>query len=593
MATPSASSASASTTATASPVVTSITSCPSTTTTTTTTTRAASANPAPNPSLLTVPSSATTATSATSTAATSATRYGLLDFPPGVSPSPLPTIDQTPNRFLQNCAKLDLEPNPFEVSFLAQQAGSPIPEPPSGTGFASSPNPVLPPLVPSPRYHTGIQDGHHKFPFAQPAGFVPPPGSLLTPISAALASLSDQGPSAGTAAASRPNVNPGADRGAPSTVPATGSQAMVADMASTTSEKSFAVPAAAGFQHPQQHHHHHQHHQPQPQSQPAPYAYPNTVPAGSAVPIQAASPTQSMAHDSNYPLAAYPSREYMPHPASGAPTSATIYSGHAQQSPYRHPGYLPNNDPLAPHAAAAPVPAAPHPDYRRPSTQNGSQVSAAVTVGTPVQSAATTVNVTPTSDDSPLPPHSSVSVAGSRKRARETQSPTDTPIAAAAADTCAPTPAKSSKRRGSAVSATSSRNAGKSGGSIHEDQDEKRRTFLERNRQAALKCRQKKKQWMADLQKKVDFLSTDNETLQHQATQLREEILNLKTLLLAHRDCRLLHEHINGDLVGLTWWQNEIGPVAKANGLNLAAVESTMPMNLQSYPAHPPQPRLY
>jgi hypothetical protein len=39
------------------------------------------------------------------------------------------------------------------------------------------------------------------------------------------------------------------------------------------------------------------------------------------------------------------------------------------------------------------------------------------------------------------------------------------------------------------------------------------------------------------LQAKVEYLTNDNETLQNQAQSLREEILNLKTLLLAHKDC--------------------------------------------------------
>lgn len=54
---------------------------------------------------------------------------------------------------------------------------------------------------------------------------------------------------------------------------------------------------------------------------------------------------------------------------------------------------------------------------------------------------------------------------------------------------------------------------------------------------AALKCRQRKKQWLANLQSKVEMFSTENETLTQQITQLREEVVNLKTLLLAHKDC--------------------------------------------------------
>ena len=56
-------------------------------------------------------------------------------------------------------------------------------------------------------------------------------------------------------------------------------------------------------------------------------------------------------------------------------------------------------------------------------------------------------------------------------------------------------------------------------------------------RVAALKCRQRKKQWLANLQSKVEMFSSENETLTAQISQLREEVVNLKTLLLAHKDC--------------------------------------------------------
>jgi len=54
---------------------------------------------------------------------------------------------------------------------------------------------------------------------------------------------------------------------------------------------------------------------------------------------------------------------------------------------------------------------------------------------------------------------------------------------------------------------------------------------------AALKCRQRKKQWLANLQNKVEMYSSENDALTAQITQLREEVVNLKTLLLAHKDC--------------------------------------------------------
>ncbi|KAI1207335.1 Aft1 HRA domain-containing protein [Annulohypoxylon truncatum] len=67
--------------------------------------------------------------------------------------------------------------------------------------------------------------------------------------------------------------------------------------------------------------------------------------------------------------------------------------------------------------------------------------------------------------------------------------------------------------------------------------EEKRKNFLERNRVAALKCRQRKKQWLANLQSKVEMFSSENDALTAQISQLREEVVNLKTLLLAHKDC--------------------------------------------------------
>ncbi|PKY08391.1 hypothetical protein P168DRAFT_314492 [Aspergillus campestris IBT 28561] len=67
--------------------------------------------------------------------------------------------------------------------------------------------------------------------------------------------------------------------------------------------------------------------------------------------------------------------------------------------------------------------------------------------------------------------------------------------------------------------------------------EEKRKNFLERNRVAALKCRQRKKQWLANLQAKVELFTSENDALTATVTQLREEIVNLKTMLLAHKDC--------------------------------------------------------
>lgn len=70
-----------------------------------------------------------------------------------------------------------------------------------------------------------------------------------------------------------------------------------------------------------------------------------------------------------------------------------------------------------------------------------------------------------------------------------------------------------------------------------EDPDEKRRKFLERNRAAASRCRQKRKVWVQSLEKKADDLNSMNGQLQNEVTLLRNEVAQLKQLLLAHKDC--------------------------------------------------------
>lgn len=59
----------------------------------------------------------------------------------------------------------------------------------------------------------------------------------------------------------------------------------------------------------------------------------------------------------------------------------------------------------------------------------------------------------------------------------------------------------------------------------------KRKNFLERNRQAAHKCRQRKKAWFASLEARVKYLESENETLQRTIVSLRSETMYLKSQL--------------------------------------------------------------
>uniref|UniRef100_A0A3Q0QQS0 Cyclic AMP-dependent transcription factor ATF-7 n=1 Tax=Amphilophus citrinellus TaxID=61819 RepID=A0A3Q0QQS0_AMPCI len=69
------------------------------------------------------------------------------------------------------------------------------------------------------------------------------------------------------------------------------------------------------------------------------------------------------------------------------------------------------------------------------------------------------------------------------------------------------------------------------------DPDERRQRFLERNRAAASRCRQKRKLWVNSLEKKAEDLANMNVSLTNEVTHLRNEVAQLKQLLLAHKDC--------------------------------------------------------
>ncbi|KAK1898234.1 Cyclic AMP-dependent transcription factor ATF-7 [Dissostichus eleginoides] len=70
-----------------------------------------------------------------------------------------------------------------------------------------------------------------------------------------------------------------------------------------------------------------------------------------------------------------------------------------------------------------------------------------------------------------------------------------------------------------------------------DDPDERRQRFLERNRAAASRCRQKRKMWVSSLEKKAEELCNMNVSLSNEVSMLRNEVAHLKQLLLAHKDC--------------------------------------------------------
>ena len=68
-------------------------------------------------------------------------------------------------------------------------------------------------------------------------------------------------------------------------------------------------------------------------------------------------------------------------------------------------------------------------------------------------------------------------------------------------------------------------------------EDVKRSKFLERNRVAASKCRQKKKEWTQNLENKARELQKNNSSLRLMVDSLRQEIIFLKGEMLKHNSC--------------------------------------------------------
>lgn len=95
-------------------------------------------------------------------------------------------------------------------------------------------------------------------------------------------------------------------------------------------------------------------------------------------------------------------------------------------------------------------------------------------------------------------------------------------------------PAKRS-RKSSGRSKTSGQNAQLSNPLSPED--EKRSKFLERNRVAASKCRQKKKEWTGNLEVRARELQNNKNQLAAIVDSLKEEVIFLKGEMLKHTSC--------------------------------------------------------
>ncbi|KAF9191197.1 Cyclic AMP-dependent transcription factor ATF-7 [Haplosporangium sp. Z 767] len=105
--------------------------------------------------------------------------------------------------------------------------------------------------------------------------------------------------------------------------------------------------------------------------------------------------------------------------------------------------------------------------------------------------------------------------------AKNTEAPSKT--TAAAANTSIATPVRKPRGRKRAAD--------------NESPEDKRQKFLERNRLAASKCREKKRLATLKIISDADEITTRNQTLHETLRVLQEEVRQLKNQILCHRDC--------------------------------------------------------
>ncbi|KAJ1996284.1 hypothetical protein GGI25_000347 [Coemansia spiralis] len=125
------------------------------------------------------------------------------------------------------------------------------------------------------------------------------------------------------------------------------------------------------------------------------------------------------------------------------------------------------------------------------------------------------------------------------------------------------------------------------GGELTPEQ-KRRRRFLERNRIAASKCRQKKKMWIQELERRAEDVTMQNRSLHIAVAQLKEEVLILKNQLLAHRNCgcSAIQQYLNAECTA----QSAADPTV-AQAVTAAAVAASA--GFPSLAAQPqPQPTL-
>jgi len=107
-------------------------------------------------------------------------------------------------------------------------------------------------------------------------------------------------------------------------------------------------------------------------------------------------------------------------------------------------------------------------------------------------------------------------------------------------------------------------------------EDDKRNKFLERNRVAASKCRQKKKEWTQNLEVQARELQANKNQLQLLVSSLKDEVMWLKNEMLKHNNCGCHHirEYLSREAESI------------ATGTRNPAMSATRPLTRDSGSSH-------
>ncbi|KAI4288477.1 MAG: hypothetical protein L6R35_002260 [Caloplaca aegaea] len=118
------------------------------------------------------------------------------------------------------------------------------------------------------------------------------------------------------------------------------------------------------------------------------------------------------------------------------------------------------------------------------------------------------------------------------------------------------------------------------GGPTSSAEEVRRHKFLERNRVAASKCRQKKKEWTQNLESRARELQKENRSVRIMLDSLRDEMLFLKGEMLKHSNCSC--EHIQG-WVKSSAASRDLSPIIKSEQSPVNSAPTTRRGSVSSF----------